>query len=416
MAFSAKRSNGIEVSYKNTMVVLDSVRKSNLPVFISHAHGDHCKGFKAADETYSTRATLALAQIASGKARAQANHLVECLKPMPFGDVEVEAHNAGHILGSTQYEIVSPSGNAVYTGDIKFRDTLLTEKAEAVPCDLLIIESTYGTPCYFPSKEYMHERIVEWVFFSIKKGKIPAFQTDALGNAQELIALLNKLTDIPIITHTRVSAYSRVYQEFGHKLSYIDAQSEDGKEILDGGECALIMPKNVDLRSQHQLNVAFVSGWGSKFSGSRKAFCLSDHSDFYRLLEYVEKAKPKMVLTCHGNLHSKATLSKRIRRTLHISSSPLSKEEYVIPTEIEAPRSTRLGECVKEIMISVKPGFTYPRKWLISATSRSLRRFSQDEVETGLAESVKAGKLRYICEKDSYELRISERASQIEPS
>lgn len=405
MAYSAKWNNGVEVSYKDTKIILDPVRMSNLPVFISHAHGDHCKGLKSAKETYSTQATFELAQIATGNDKV--NHFVEYCKRIVFGDVEVEAHDAGHILGSVQYEIISSFGNAVYTGDINFRDTLLTKRAEVVPCDLLIIESTYGTPCYFPSRDYMYERIVEWAAFSMKTGKMPAFQTDALGNAQELIALLNLSTKIPVVTHPKVSKYNYIYEKFGHKLSYIDANSEDAEEILEGKECALVVPKNVDLRNRHDLDVAYVSGWGSRFSGRRKAFSLSDHSDFYRLLEYVEEVKPKIVLTCHGNIRSKMTLSKKIQRMLHIPSSPLTKEQHLMSAETEAISSSRLGDCVKEIMGNVKPGFAYPRRWLISATCNGLRRFNKDEVEIGLSESVKTGKLRYLYETDSYELQLS---------
>lgn len=405
MAFSIRRTNGIEVLFKDTQVVLDAVRRSDSPVFISHAHGDHCGKLKLVDEAYSTQATFALAQVYCGKAKN--HHFVEYGEKIVFGDVEVEAHNAGHILGSTQYEIISPLGNVVYTGDINFRDTLLIKRAEVVPCDILIIESTYGTPCYFPSKEYMYERIAKWTNYTIKTGKIPAFQTDALGNAQELIALLNRLTNIPVITHPKVSNYNNIYGEFGHKLEYLDQNCKEGKEVLDGKECTLILPKNVDLRGRPEFKAAFVSGWGSRFSGRRKAFCLSDHSDFYRLLEYVEEARPKVVFTCHGNRKSKMALAKKIQRTLHIPSSPLTKDMKIVTGESKIFASERLGECARELMTNVKPGFTYPRNWLISATCSSLRRFSKDEVEIGLSESVKTGKLHYIHETDSYELRRS---------
>ena len=403
MAFSAKWNNGIEVSYKDTEVVLDAVKASELPVFISHAHGDHCQGFKSAEETYSTRATFELARAMTRKGGR--NHFVEYHRKVSFGDLDIEPHNAGHILGSAQYEIISPLGNVVYTGDINFRDTLITKRAEVVPCDLLIIESTYGNPCYFPSREYMYERIVEWTTYSTKTGKIPTLQTDALGNAQELIALLNRSTKLPVITHPRVSNYSRVYEKFGHRLVYVDAASEEAQEIQHGKECVLIVPKNARVHNQDQLNVAFVSGWGSRFAGRRKAFSLSDHSDFYRLLDYVEKAKPKMVFTCHGDRQSKSTLSRRIWKTLRIPSTPLTREQRMMPSEpgVGAPRS--LNECVKEIMVNVKPGFIYPRRWLISTARTGLRHFTQDEAEMGLFQSVKTGKLRYLPESDSYELR-----------
>ncbi len=403
MAFSIRRTNGIEVIYKDTRVALDTTRKTDIPIFISHAHGDHCGGFKSTPEIYATQATFALAQITCGK--AESPHFVEYGKKTVFGEITVETHNAGHILGSAQFEIISPSGNIVYTGDINFRDTLLIKKAEVVPCDVLIIESTYGTPCYFPSREYMYERIAKWAEVTVKAGKTPAFQTDALGNAQELIALLNRMTNIPVVTHPKVAKYNRVYEEFGYKLDYLDQNCIEGPEVLIGKECSFIAPKNVDLRGMPEFNVAFVSGWGSRFSGRRKAFSLSDHSDFYRLLEYVEKAEPKVVFTCHGNRKSQVSLAEKIQRSLGIPSSPLKKDlqEVIVDSSVTAPK--RLGECIKELMTNVKPGFVYPRNWLISTTCSGLRRFSKDEVEIGLSESVKAGRLRYINEADSYELR-----------
>lgn len=407
MVFAVRRNNGIELAYKDTSVVLDPARKTDQPVFITHAHGDHCQGFKSSPITYSTRATFDLAQVYVRP--TSKNRFIQLHKTIDFNDARIKAHNSGHILGSTQYEIDTSVGNAVYTGDINFRDTLVTQRAEVVPCDLLIIESTYGTPCYFPSRDYMYERIVKWAASITQKAKTPAFQTDALGNAQELIALLNRSSKIPVVTHPRVTRYSEIYERFGHRLDFVDAASQEGKEIVEGGECALIAPKNMDLRGNTGLDVAFVSGWGSRFSGQRKAFSLSDHSDFYRLLGYVEEAKPKMVLTCHGSFKSQLTLAKKIQRMLKIPSSPLKRRDHLVFDPDIA--HTRKSEVVRELMTAIKPGFTYPRNWLISTASRSLKHFSRDEVENGLSESVKAGKLKYLHESDSYERHLSKPCS-----
>jgi Cft2 family RNA processing exonuclease len=404
MVFAVTRDNGIEFTYEKTKVILDPVRKSSQPVFITHAHGDHCKGFKSAPETYSTNATHKLAEVYSKT--SSRTHFLDFHKSTNFDGVDIIAHNSGHVLGSAEYEISTPSGTFVYTGDINFRDTLVTKKAEIIPCDLLIIESTFGTPCYFPSREYMYERISEWTRYSIKRNRIPAFQTDALGNAQELISLLNKFTEFPVVTHPKVSKYSQIYTKFGHRLSFVDKNSEEASELLNRGGCAFVAPKNIDLRHNSSFNIAYVSGWGSRFSGNRKAFSLSDHSDFYRLLRFVEESEPKRVLTCHGNLKSKTILAQTIERMLKIPSSPLTKKHLTRFSPSPKSPSIRNGEVIREIMINVKPGFTYPRNWLISTTSKSLKRFTKDEVENGLSKSVKSGRLKYLHETDSYELRL----------
>lgn len=403
MSFSVRQSNGIVVGFKETKVVFDSTRKTSSPLLVTHAHGDHCKGLKS-NETYCTRPTLELAHVEE----AESHHLTEFNRPFEVDNIKVEAHNSGHILGSAQYEVTTDSETLVYTGDLNFRDTLITKRAEAVPCDILIMESTYGTPCYFPSIEYMYERIVEWTTYSIKRDRIPAFQTDALGNAQELITLLNRETDLPVITHPRVSKFNEVYRKFGQRLQCFDEASAEATEIRHGSNYVLIMPKNVNLRTDacaEKLDVAFVSGWGSRFSGRRKAFCLSDHSDFYRLLDFVEEVEPRMVLTCHGSRRSKATLAKKIESALHIPASPLKRE----PSSVSSRKQVdmiRLDSCVQEIMANVKPGFIYPKRWLVSATCNGLRRFTRGEVETGLSTSVKKGRLRYLHETDSFELRL----------
>ncbi|UCD96491.1 MAG: hypothetical protein JSV35_00090 [Candidatus Bathyarchaeota archaeon] len=403
MSFSARQSNGIVVEFMETQVVFDSTRKTAFPLLVTHAHGDHCKGLRS-KETYCTHPTLELADVQE----AESHHLVEFNRPFEVGHAEVEAHNSGHILGSAQYKVTTDSESLVYTGDLNFRDTLITKRAEAVPCDVLIMESTYGTPCYFPSREYMYERIVDWTTFSIKRGRIPTFQTDALGNAQELITLLNIETALPVITHPRVSKYNEVYRKFGHNLQYFDEKSEEGLEISCGGNYALIVPKNVNLRTDvraEKLDIAFVSGWGARFSGRRKAFCLSDHSDFYRLLDFVEEVAPRKVFTCHGSHRSKVTLAKKIQSALQIKSMPLKRESSsgVVRKHVDL---ARIGSCVEEIMANVKPGFIYPKGWLVSATCNGLRRFTKGEVETGLSASVKQGRLRYLHETDSFELNL----------
>jgi putative mRNA 3-end processing factor len=403
MSFSARQSNGIVVEFNGTKVVFDSTRKTGFPLLVTHAHGDHCKGLRS-KETYCTHPTLELA----GVKKAENHYLVEFNRPFEVVNAEVTAYNSGHILGSAQYKVTTDSESLVYTGDLNFRDTLITKRAETVPCDVLIMESTYGTPCYFPSREYMYERIVDWTTFSTKRGRIPAFQTDALGNAQELIALLNLETELPVITHPRVSKYNEVYRRFGYDLHSFDEKSDEALDISRRGNYVLIAPKNVDLRTDVQakkLDLAFVSGWGSRFSGRRKAFCLSDHSDFYRLLDFVEEVAPRKVLTCHGSHRSKGMLAKKIESALHIKSMPLKREPSSSAVRKHVDLA-RLETCVEEIMANVKPGFIYPKGWLVSATCNGLRRFTKGEVETGLSASVKQGRLRYLHETDSFELKL----------
>jgi len=58
----------------------------------------------------------------------------------------------------------------------------------------------------------------EWLLEAVKEGKIPTLQTAPLGNAQEIIKIFNKATEIPVITSPSISRINEVYRNYGFKL------------------------------------------------------------------------------------------------------------------------------------------------------------------------------------------------------
>jgi len=210
-----KWADGVAVEYSDTKVIFDpQVSSSNYPnVFITHAHYDHAKGFHFPDQVkFSTKETYDLVKAIKGK-RIHNWNPVQYGRKVKIGDLEIKPHNAGHVLGSAQYEVISPEGNLVYTGDLNFIDTLTMKAAEVCPCDILVIDATFGYPGFvFPSKERISMEIVQWAINSIKRQKVPAFQTDSLENAQELIRIFNDLTTLPVVTHRRITQINKVYE------------------------------------------------------------------------------------------------------------------------------------------------------------------------------------------------------------
>ena len=219
MPLSVQWAGGILVKYNDTDVIFDPhTNIANASIFITHAHYDHAESFSFQDknkystkETYSLIKTFRNTKISNWKP-------IEKQQKVKIDDLEIRAHNAGHVLGSVQYEVISPEGSLVYTGDINPSDSFTAEAAEIVPCDILIIEATFGSPCIFPSRKDIALEITKWAEESIGLGKVPAFQADPLGNAQELVCILNQLTKIPVMTHPKISNINRIYESFGHKL------------------------------------------------------------------------------------------------------------------------------------------------------------------------------------------------------
>jgi Cft2 family RNA processing exonuclease len=246
-----------------------------------------------------------------------------------FDDVEVVAHNSGHVLGSCEFEVNTPEGNVLFTGDLNTEYTKTMKPAEPVQCEILVLEATFGSPSFvFPSEDEVGKEMVDWAKKTIKSGKIPTFQADPLGNAQEIISILSE-SSIPVITHWKVSRINQVYEANGYKLEYLDAKSNGAQEIIDSGNLAYITPKQLDLQDHPEFVPALVSGWA--LWARKKAFPLSDHADFPRLIRFVEECRPKTVLTCHGSMFNDS-LAHFIERKLGIRAYPIN----LIPTSLQS--------------------------------------------------------------------------------
>ena len=322
---------------------------------------------------------------------------------MRIGDLEIEALNAGHVLGSAQYKVTSPEGVLVYTGDINTVDTLTNKPADVVPCDVLIIETTFGSPEFvFPPEPEVSAQIIRWALNTLQRRKIPTLQCDHIGNAQELIKIFNSLTTVPVVTHPTVTRMNKVYESYGHKLSYLDAETEEAKGLLSSRRCVFIVPKRLDLRGDPNLEVALASGLALRLRWKGAYFPLSDHADFNHLLEYVKRSRPSLVLTCHGGMLN-SVFAKYVHEKLKIEARPLeAKPTILIPREGLA----RIKACERAIMMVMRmPGFNYPVPWIVEQV-KSLG-FSEVEVRRALKRLTEKGALRNIHKTGGYELKNS---------
>jgi len=404
LALTVRRSRGIIVEYGEETIVFDPT--SNLPcenIFISHAHADHAAAFRFKDkQKYSTEETLNLVNPtddALSKWTPIAPH-----RRIRIGDLEVEAHYAGHVLGSVQYEVFAPEGNLLYTGDFNYVDTYTMKAAEAVPCDLLVVETTFGSPAFsFPPRDRIALDIVKWsVKEVIEKGKIPAFQTDAIGNAQELVTIFNRMTRLPVVTTPAVTKANKTYEKYGYKLDYLDAGSEEGAELLSTGNCVLIASKGSNLSRYQNLETAFASGWAILLKhGDRTPFPLSDHADFRQLLTFIRRCTPKRVLTFHGTKFSQ-DFASLVRRRLGIEANNLTEHRENLRGKL-IPETARVDACCRKILELVRiPGFEYTKKWLIREMAR--RGFSKAEVDQALKKLLDQGPLTHLQDPDKIKL------------
>jgi len=326
-------NDGVAISDGDTDLIFDPSRNSHShsQIFITHAHFDHSKGLTFRGlKKLSTEETKEIVS-AYGKE-------IDLWQPISIGSsvrvdgVKVASHNAGHVLGSALYEVITPEGSVVYTGDLQFKNSLTLKGAEPVPCDVLIIECTFGLESFrFPERETIIDLMVQWAHRMIRKGKIPVFKADTLGNAQEVVKAFNLYSRLPVIVHQRVAQINEIYNARGRQLQFLDAGSEEASEIASCGECVFITPKNSHMGDQDKFETALVSGWAVWARKERNAFALSDHADFNQLMEFICACKPKTVLTCFGGKFDQV-FAKQVQKKLRIDARPLNliSTEFVI--------------------------------------------------------------------------------------
>jgi putative mRNA 3-end processing factor len=239
-----------------------------------------------------------------------------------IGDTEILTLNAGHMLGSAQFQVITRDHTYVYTGDLNCVNTLTTEAAEIPECDTLIIEATYGDPSFvFPRRERTYARIVNWALREVKNGRMPTFQVYSSGKSQEIVRLFNVYTKLPVVCASVVGRANEAYNEAGVDLSFVEAETAEGKRLLRKGSCVYVTTTGSNSSVPSHASEAMATGWAVRFSsGSYASFPLSSHAGFDQLVKYVGRtgARRVYVFTGYSEL-----ISEHLRGELKVQADPL---------------------------------------------------------------------------------------------
>ncbi len=286
---------------------LDSLRKRDTSV-VSHAHSDHIARHSSPVLTRRTRILLG-----DYYQRSQPVEL-EYGEPLETPEYSITLHPAGHCLGSAQALVVNRrSGERLlYTGDLRIQPSPINEPAETVPCDTLVIESTYGRPDYvFPPQEEAIATAVRVIGQWLEQGAIPVVLGWRLGKAQE--ALHHLLTaGFGVVCEESVHAIARRYESggvtFPGEYRVFDGDFRDGEVGIfpPGRKSREQISQSIQAgRSVRYLELTgWAAGKGEKPWGRGRpgdsSLPYSDHADFRDLVSYVEAVQPKRVYTVFG--------------------------------------------------------------------------------------------------------------------
>jgi metallo-beta-lactamase family protein len=241
-------------------------------VLITHSHLDHCgrlaqlvkDGFNGTIIcTPPTKELMAvaledavrlLAEEAKEKQQApmyeekDLKQMLGLIKTYPYGqkvklndNLTICLNEAGHILGSTIYEIWLTENNKkrklVFTGDLGNPPTpLLKPPAKITDADYLIIESAYGDRNHEPKK--LRKEILKQIIISVIKRKgvllMPSF---AIERTQELLYELNDFVEnklippVPIFIDSplaiKITAVYKKFQNYFNEKTRLTIASGD---------------------------------------------------------------------------------------------------------------------------------------------------------------------------------------------
>lgn len=128
---------------------------------------------------------------------------------LQVGNLEVEVHAAGHIPGSSMFRI-NDRETVLFTGDLQTVDTRLVRGTRPVPCDVLIMESTYAGR-HHPPRAETEAHFLARVNEVVEGGGTALVPCFAVARMQEIMMVLAE-TDHEIWLDGMGRRVARMYQ------------------------------------------------------------------------------------------------------------------------------------------------------------------------------------------------------------
>ena len=200
--------------------------------------------------------------------------------------------------------VESDEGSLLYTGDYRTPPSPATEGFDApTQADYVITEATFGLPIYrWKSNEELAEEVRTFAQNTLDEGYTPVFLGYNLGKAQEIMHLLSALNH-PIMIHGAGYKLCSVYDEAGIDLGPYQTYDRDTCEgnIL---VCPFICPfERICFQRQKKTNCVLQRLGCPRIAPDQltvdKLIPISDHLDFYELIDFCEQLSPKKVYITH---------------------------------------------------------------------------------------------------------------------
>jgi putative mRNA 3-end processing factor len=289
-------SECITVEYDGKRIALDPIRHVDADLtFVSHAHTDHLSTDSC--NVLASRETLRIAEVRGYKYRS----VVDAEEAYSQG---LEMIDSGHVVGSKSLFIDS---KILYTGDLCTRDRAFMKGARLPECDILIVESTYGKKGFrFPSIDDVIHRTNKIISELYSKGSSVILMGYPLGKAQVITHLFRHWA--PMYIHRSVMSINKICRDLGIEVGDEHALPYNNNNDIRRGPWIMIAPKQSNatefvryMKKHYNAVTVSFTGWAMRGRMENDYMLpLSDHCDFYELIDVVNRCKPEKVYTFHG--------------------------------------------------------------------------------------------------------------------
>ncbi|MEM0466299.1 MAG: MBL fold metallo-hydrolase [Candidatus Thermoplasmatota archaeon] len=252
---------------------------------------------------------------------------------------EIMCHSAGHIPGSLMYEI-NAEKRILFTGDFNVSDTRLMRGTKPVPCDILIMESTYAERDH-PNRQELEQAFLDKIDEVVSRGGVAIIPAFAVARSQEIAMVLHKASynvwfdgmgkkvaklflkypnELRSAENLKkaMNKLNFVHSDHGRKLALKSEVILTSSGMMDGGPVLSYMNK----LKNDKKNAVLLTGYQVPGSNSRllvdhgkldfygvqenvecevQYFDFSAHAGHRELIEFAKKCHPEKIVLFHGD-------------------------------------------------------------------------------------------------------------------
>jgi putative mRNA 3-end processing factor len=272
---------------------------------ITHGHSDHARSGHGA--VLATQETLDIMGLRYGENFAGSTQAVRYGEEIRLGDVTVNFHPAGHVLGSAQIAVSCNGTRIVASGDYKDAFDPTCAPFELVACDVFITEATFGLPVFRHGNatDEVKKLLASVDLFPERAHLVGAY---SLGKAQRVIKVIREAGyDAPIYLHGAMERITEYYASRGIALG--ELRSVRGVKKVDLAGTVTIAPpsatSDIWMRRFPDPVTAFASGWmrvraRARQGGIELPLVISDHADWAGLTATIAATGAREIWVTHG--------------------------------------------------------------------------------------------------------------------